>query len=210
MLTFGARSLSFNDGIWHFSSSKRFFKPMRRWRSMLLCKLRFSIVSTSSCSTAGTTWWLLRLFIFCFFECVLYRLWLSLLLLESLLWPGAWRFLVDDMMWLLTKRCGVCDPYLTGVEPLLESVDVDDEMESSSDPRRRWFAAACLLRANLCATVVCSARRSRALGFVGRFFSIIVSTSISSSVKNEKRRKIIILKNIFEKKISLNERENYF
>lgn len=35
--------------------------------------------------------------------------------------------------WLPTYRAGVCDPNLIGVDPLLDKVDVDDEIESSSD-----------------------------------------------------------------------------
>lgn len=53
MLTFGARSLSFRLGIWYFNSSNKFFRPMRRCRSMSLCKLRFSIVSLSSMSMSA-------------------------------------------------------------------------------------------------------------------------------------------------------------
>lgn len=50
IFTFGARSFSRNDGILSFKFSNRFFKPILRWRSISLCKLRFSIVSISSVS----------------------------------------------------------------------------------------------------------------------------------------------------------------
>lgn len=35
--------------------------------------------------------------------------------------------------WLPTYRAGVCDPNLIGVDPLLDKVDVEEEIESSSD-----------------------------------------------------------------------------
>lgn len=92
-----------------------------------------------------------------------------------------------NVEWFPTYLAGVCDPNLIGVDPLLDKVDVEDEIESSSE--MLLLLLAFLLLAILCATVVCNARLSRALGFVGRFFSLIVSTSISSSVQKKRRGK---------------------